>query len=236
MAGLKDLDLKNAVSGTFAKAIDVQYPLAVENVARLRRVHPDKSPEELIGYVTKLYVGAVSTTGAGAGAAAIVPNGWVQVPAALADLATFLEASVFYTLTVAEIHGVHAEDVERRRLLVMSVLVGDAAAKKILEPALGKIAPHWGKAIVGKIPMEAITKANKVLGPRFITKYGTKQGTLVLGKQLPMFIGMGIGAAGNGVFGWFIVKAARKILGPPPQDWTDAGERLEDEDTGGPQR
>lgn len=145
MEAEKKLDVKRAVGATFAKAIDVQYPLAVENVARLRRVHPDKSPDELIAYLSKFYVGAVSATGAGAGAAAVVPNGWVQVPAALADLASFLEASVFYTLSVAEIHGVHAEDAERRRLLVMSVLVGDTAAKKVLEPVLGKVAPIGGK-------------------------------------------------------------------------------------------
>ena len=45
--------------------------------------------------------------------------------------------------------------------------------------------------------MTAINKANKVLGPRFITKYGTKQGVLVLGKQVPMGIGAVLGGGGN---------------------------------------
>jgi hypothetical protein len=55
--------------------------------------------------------------------------------------------------------------------------------------------------------------------PRFVTKYGTKQGVLVLGKQIPFFIGVGIGAGGNHLFGWFVIKAAGKILGPPPELW-----------------
>ena len=149
----------------------------------------------------------------------------MQIPVAAAELVTFLEASVLYALSVAEIHGVHAEDVERRRLLVMSVLLGDAAVKKAVEPILGRSVPYWGRAIVNSIPMSAISKANKVLGPRFITKYGTKQGVLVLGKQMPMLIGVGIGAAGNGTFGWFVIRSARRILGPPPEEWpssTDA--------------
>jgi hypothetical protein len=209
------------VKAGFDRAIEAQYPLAVDNCARLRRVHPDKSPEELLSYLTKIYLGAVATTGAGAGAAAAVPNGGVQVPAAIADLVVFLEASALYTLSVAEIHGLSVEDIERRRLLVMSVLVGNSAATTTLEPLIGRSAPYWGRLIVKAIPMSTINKANKLLGPRFVTKYGAKQGVVVLGVQVPFFIGAALGAGGNGLFGWFIVNAARKILGPPPESWDE---------------
>lgn len=218
-AAIRKVDLQALIKAGLNKALEAQYPLAVENVARLRRVHPGKSPAELISFLNGVYLGAVTATGAGAGAAAIVPNGWVQVPAGIVDLLTFLEASVLYTLSVAEIHGLDVEDVERRRFLVTSVLVGNAAATTALEPLIGRTAPYWGKKIVQSIPMSAINKANAVLGPRFVTKYGTKQGVLVLGKQIPLFIGVGIGAAGNHLFGWFVIKAAGKILGPPPQSW-----------------
>src|SRR5690554_953032 len=113
-------DPKVVVKAGLDKALEAQRPLAVANVERLRRVHPEKSPAELISYLNKIYLAAVTTTGAGAGAAAIVPNVVVQVPVALGDLLTFLEASVLYTISVAEIHGLDLEDVERRRLLVMS--------------------------------------------------------------------------------------------------------------------
>ena len=220
-AALGKIDIQAAVKTGLNKALEVQYPLAVENVARLRRVNPGKSPAELISYLNAIYLSAVTTTGAGAGAAAIVPNGWVQVPVAIVDLITFLEASILYTLSVAEIHGLDIEDVERRRFLVTSVLVGNTAATAALEPLIGRTAPYWGKKIVQSIPMSAINKANSILGPRFVTKYGTKQGVLVLGKQIPLFIGVGIGAAGNHLFGWFVIKAAGKILGPPPESWDD---------------
>lgn len=39
---------KELVASGFTKALTVQQPLAAETVDRLRRVHPDKSPEELI--------------------------------------------------------------------------------------------------------------------------------------------------------------------------------------------
>lgn len=214
----RKLDPRALVKASFDKALEAQYPLAVENVARLRRVHPDRSPEDLLSYLTKIYLGAVAGAGAGAGAAAAVPNGWVQVPAAFAHLLAFLEAAVLYTLSVSEVHGL---DVERRRLLVTSVLVRNSAATATLEPLIGRSVPYWGRQIVKAIPMSAVNKANKVLGPRFVTKYGTKQGLLVLGKQVPLFIGAGIGAGGNGLFGWLIVKASRRVLGPPPESWNE---------------
>lgn len=219
MAGDRKFNPQALLKAGLSKALEAQYPAAADNVARLRRVHPNKTPAELVSLLNAYYLGGVTATGAGAGAAAIVPNGWIQVPVAAAELLTFLEASVFYTLSIAEIHGVDVEDVERRKLLVMAVLLGDGAAKSVLDPIIGRMVPYWGKKIVQAIPMPAINAANKVLGPRFITKWGTQQGALVLGKQVPMAIGVGIGAAGNHIFGRLIVKAARKILGPPPVTW-----------------
>ncbi|MFE3069940.1 hypothetical protein [Streptomyces sp. NPDC059247] len=220
MADVKKFDPRALVRAGLDKALESQQPLAVANVARLRRVHPDKTPAELIAYMNKIYVGTVTTTGAGAGAAAAVPNGVVQAPIAIAELLGFLEASVLYTLSVAEIHRLDLEDVELRRLLVTGVLIGNSASAT-MESVIGRTAPHWGKQIVRSIPMAAIKKANKVLGPRFITKWGAKQGVLVLGKQVPGFIGAVIGG-GNSLFGWFVVKSARKILGPPPESWDEA--------------
>ncbi|WP_198318424.1 hypothetical protein [Arthrobacter sp. YN] len=219
MTDMKKFDPKALIKAGLNKALDSQQPVAVANVARLRRVHPDKSPAELIAYMNKWYIGTVSAAGVGAGAAAVVPNGFVQVPAALADLLTYLEASVLYTLSVAEIHRLDLEDIERRRLLVTGVLVGNSASTQVLEKVIGRAAPYWGKKVVQTIPMAAIDAANKVLGPRFITKWGTKQGILVLGKQVPLMIGAAIGGGGNGLFGWVVVKSARKVLGPAPESW-----------------
>lgn len=214
------MDLKTVVTKGFDKALEAQYPTAVKNIQRLRRVHPDKSPAELVSLLNKFYIGAVTTTGAGAGATAVIPNGFVQIPVAAADLLSFLEASVLYTLSVAELSEIHIEDIERRRLLVMSVLAGNSAASAVLEPLIGRTAPYWGKKIVETIPMSVISAANAVLGPRFITKYGAKQGVLILGKQIPLFIGIGIGAGGNSLFALFIIKTTKKILGPPPTTWS----------------
>lgn len=229
MAEVKAFDPKALMKAGLNRALETQQPIAVANIARLRRVHPEKSPGELVSYMNKWYIGSVSATGAGAGAAAVVPNGFVQVPAAVADLLAYLEASVLYTLSVAEIHRLNLEDVERRRLLVTAVLIGNSASTRVLEKVIGRTAPYWGRKIVEAIPMAAIRQANRLLGPRFITKWGVKTGVLVLGKQVPLMIGAVIGGGGNGLFGWFVVKSARKILGPLPASWDDISGEEEEE-------
>lgn len=217
----KDLQLRvrSAVARGFSKALTSQDPVARANVARLRRVHPDKSPEELRKYLDKWYLGMVTTSGAAAGASAAVPNMVVQIPVAIAELLAFLELTVMYVLSVSEIHGLHTEDLERRRLLVVSALVGDSLAKSFIEKGVGPVSQHLGGLIVNNISREAIKKINRVIGPRFITITGSKTGTLVLSKQVPLLLGAVFGAAGNHVFARLTVKATKKIVGPTPTNW-----------------
>jgi len=139
----------------------------------------------------------------------------------LVDVLAYTEASVLYTLSLAELHGLHADDTERRKLLVLTVLLGDSAIGA-LDQTVKRTGPYWARRIVESIPMSAINKANKVLGPRFITKYGTKQGVLVLSKQVPLGIVAVLGGGGNHLFARLTVKSARKIFGPPPTAWPNA--------------
>ena len=220
MGNTSEKQTTNIVQRTFQKALLSQQTVALSNLERLRRVHPDKTPQEMLAFVNKWYVGAVAASGAGAGAAAAVPNLVGQGAAAALDFAGFLEASVLYVYTAAELSGVHPEDLESKRLLVSAVLLGQSATG-ILEKVIGKVAPHWGKHLVGPqvLSREVIKKINKVMGPRFVTIYGTKTGVLVVGKQVPLMIGAAIGGAGNALFATGIIKSAKKVFGPAQDAW-----------------
>ena len=103
--------------------------------------------------------------------------------------------------------GITIEDVERRRTLVMAVMLGHEGAK-----AVGKVAErtgqHWARQLARGIPNSKILAVNKVLGRNFVTKYGTKQGILVLGRVLPF----GIGA----VIGGPLTRSSAKESSQPP--------------------
>jgi hypothetical protein len=119
------MDRNQVASQALTKALTFQSPVARNNFQRLRRVHPDESPKDLAERVTKYYLSLVTTSGGAMGAAGAIPGG--GIPSAAFDIVAFTEASVLYALTLAEIHGIHPEDIERRRLLVQTVLIGDSA-------------------------------------------------------------------------------------------------------------
>ncbi|GAA1408541.1 hypothetical protein [Catellatospora coxensis] len=219
MVDVDKIDLGAVVMTGLSMALMKQQPVAAATVDRLRRVHPDKTPAELVAYMNKFYLVGVAAIGAGTGAASAAPSGLVRAPAVYLQRLSFLEASALYTLSVAEVHGLHAEDLERRTLLATSVLAGNFAATKVLQETVGRTAPYWGREIVKSIPMSVILKANKLLGPQFITKWGSTQGVLVLSQQVPLLIAVALGGGGSTLVGWTIIKAAQAILGPAPDSW-----------------
>ena len=100
----------------------------------------------------------------------------------------------------------------------MAILLGNSGESGIAKVA-GRIGPHWGRQVVGKIPMESIRAINKVLGRNFVTKYGTRQGIIVLGKWLPFGIGAVIGGGANGVFSHLVISASNRAFDAPPETW-----------------
>ena len=207
------MDPKQVAAQALTKALTFQGPVARKNFERLRRVHPHDSPRRLARRVNRYYLTTVTSSGGAMGAAGTLPGG--GIPSAAFDVVAFTEASVLYALTLAEIHNLHPEDYERRRLLVQTILIGDSAVTA-LNKASSRSVTHWASKIVTKIPMPAINAANQMLGPRFITKYGTKQGILVLSKQVPLGLGIGVGASASFLVGRTVVGTAGKVFGPAP--------------------
>ena len=104
----------------------------------------------------------------------------------------------------------------------MGILLGESGSATI-----GKVAErtgqHWARQLVSKVPMSTLKQINKVLGRHFITKYGTKQGIIVLGRVVPFGIGAVIGGGANATVAALAVRAARRAFGPAPQSWPETG-------------
>lgn len=137
---------------------------------------------------------------------------------AAGDVAGYMSFAALYVFSVAEVHGIPIHDMDRRRTLLMAVLLGDAGAQSVQSIA-GRTGPYWANKVVQSIPMSSIKQVNKVLGRNFVTKYGTKQGVLVLGKQVPFGIGAAIGGVGNAAFARFTIRSANRAFGSAPEIW-----------------
>ncbi len=204
------------------KAIDLQSPLVRRNITRARQRNPEATPAEVIRNLERMYVSALTGSGAAVGGAAAAPGVGTGVALALSagETLSSLELSALFALSVAEVHGVPLAEVERRRTIVMGIMLGGSGNSTITKVA-GTTGKHWGRQIVAKVPVETLRQINKVLGPHFITKYGTKQGIIVLGRVAPFGIGAVIGGGANATLATLAVRAGRRAFGPPPESWND---------------
>ncbi len=100
----------------------------------------------------------------------------------------------------------------------MGIMLGGSGNSTITKVA-GTTGKHWGRQIVAKVPVETLRQINKVLGPHFITKYGTKQRIIVLGRVAPFGIGAVIGGGANAALASLAVRAGRRAFGTPPTSW-----------------
>lgn len=213
-------DVRGTLARAAEKALTIQQPAVKAHVDRLRRGRPGAPPAEILQALEKHYLATVTGLGAAAGGTSAVPAVGTAVGIAvnLAEIPAFLESTALFALAYAEVHGVPVADLERRRTLVMAIVLGNGGSK-VVQKAAGRTGAHWGRMIVQGISMENIRAINGVLGRNFVTKYGTKEGILVLGREVPFGIGAAIGSAGNLAGGYASVRAARRAFGPAPTDW-----------------
>jgi hypothetical protein len=211
---------QNLVLGALDSALRVHGSMVDKNLARARQRRPDATPTEVIRALERMYRSALTGTGAAVGAVAAVPA--VGTGAALAlsggEVLSTLEMTALFAFSLAQVHGIPLDEIERRRTLVMGIMLGGSGAETI--PKLAeKTGQHWAKQIVAKVPASKLLQINKMLGKNFITKYGTKQGIIVLGRVVPFGIGAVIGGGANLLLAETAIRASRRAFGPPPESW-----------------
>lgn len=201
------------------RALRVQQPVAASHVARIRRNRPDATPADVIATLDKQYLVTVGGTGAAAGGVAFLPG--VGTAASLAsgaaEAVAALDAAVLYTLAVAEVHGLRLEDVERRRTLVLAVILGEGGTK-FMQRATGG-STHWANQLVDSLPLPKLGRVNQTLVRWFVRRYVTRQGALAFGRALPLGAGVVIGAVGNVTTARAVIRSTERAFGPPPMEW-----------------
>ncbi|GAA5520038.1 hypothetical protein Lsed01_02499 [Demequina sediminis] len=205
------------------RALTAQQPLAAAHVALMRRRRPDATPGQVIASLERQYISSLSASGAAVGATAAVPGVGTATAVALTagETLTAIEQGVLLALAIAEVHDIRIDDIERRRTLVLAMMLGESGPKLVQKMA-GRTGAHLGRKVTNSIPIETIRAINKVLGHNFVTRYGTKQGIVVIGRIAPLGIGAAIGGAGNGLMAWGVTKGARAAFGPAPRAWIRA--------------
>lgn len=210
------------LSSIIERSSRVQAPAVKAYVDRLRSQKPDATPADIVGRLEKHYLAAVMASGAAVGSAAAFPGiGTVAAFSAVAgETVVFLEATAVFVLAVAEVHGIPAEHRERRRALVLSVLVGDDSKHAIADLlGNGRTSGAWLSDGAATLPLPVVSQLNSRLVKHSVKRYTLKRGAMAFGKMLPMGVGAVIGGVGNRLMGKKIVANARKAFGAPPPRW-----------------
>lgn len=213
------------LSQVLERSTRAQAPAVRAYVARLRRSNPEATPAEIVTKLEKRYLAAVMASGAAVGSAAAFPG--IGTLAALSAVAgetlVFLEATTVFVLAVADVHGIPLEQRERRRALVLAVLVGDNSERAVAQ----LIGPRrtnggWVSEGLAALPLSSMSGLNSRLLKSWVRKYTVRRGALLFGKLLPVGIGVVVGAVGNYLAGKKMVRNANRAFGPPPARWPRA--------------
>ncbi|HEU0191850.1 MAG TPA: hypothetical protein VFR17_11385 [Mycobacterium sp.] len=214
-----------ALSRIVERSTRVQQPAVDAYVQRLRAANPDAGPAEITSKLEKRYLAAVTASGAAVGSSATIPAiGTLTAFSAIgAETVVFLEATALFVLAVAEVHDIPADQWERRRALVLAVLVGDDGKRAVGDLlGSGRTGGAWlaeGSAGVVSLPLPAVAELNRRLLRYFVKRYTVRRGALMFGKLLPLGLGAMVGGVGNRSMGKKIIANARKAFGPAPGRW-----------------
>jgi hypothetical protein len=211
-----------ALSEIIERGARVQGPAVRAYVERLRASTQDATPAEIITKLEKQYLAAVMASGAAVGSAAAIPGiGTLAALSAVAgETVVFLEATAVFVLAVAEVHGIPAEERERRRALVLAVLVGEDSKRAIADLlGTGRTRGAWLSDGAATLPLPAVSQLNSRLLRYFVKRYALKRGAITFGKLLPVGVGAVVGGVGNRLMGKRIIANARMAFGAPPGRW-----------------
>jgi hypothetical protein len=214
-----------ALARIIERSSRIQGPAAEAYVARLRRAFPGAGPAEIVDKLEKRYLNALTASGAAVGSTATFPGvgTLTALSAGAGETVFFLEATAVYALALASVYGIPADHRERRRALILAVLVGDDS-KRALHDLIGPGRTNGGALAEGMatLPMTTLGRLNTRLLKYAVKRYTVRRGALMFGKMLPVGIGAAIGGAGNRMFAKKIVRNARGAFGPPPARWPGA--------------
>jgi len=208
-------------------AMSAQRPAVLLHIRSIRRQYPAATPEQVIMILERRFLNSVTLTGAGSGAAALIPGVGTALGLTVIGVETvaFFEMTALFAQSVAEIHGIVVDDEERAHNLVMALMLG-GPGKDLVQQFVGQATgagpdrtQYWGESITAGMPKALVGMLNKRLRDELVKNMAVKQGGSMAGRLVPFGIGAIIGGAGNRLIGGKVVRTAQQAFGPAPARW-----------------
>lgn len=205
----------------------VQRPVVVAHLRSIRLRHPEATTAQIVRMLERRYLTAVTTGGAAVGATAVVPGIGTGVTLALSGVETigFLDATALFAQSLAELHGIHVDNPDRARALVLTLMLGKEGVDLVAQLGRqvsgkgGTRSAYWGELVTKSLPRAAVGPLVDRLKSAFVHQFAAKGSASVLGKALPFGIGAAVGGTGNRLLGRRVVVGSRRAFGVPPTQY-----------------
>lgn len=208
----------------FDRLLTTQRPAVLGHIRGIRKRHPHATPARVIQILERRYIAAVTTGGAGVGAAAVFPGIGTGISLALSGVETagFLETTALFAQSVTEVHGIAVTDPDRARTIVMAMMLGKSGAdlvRSLAAQATGRKVPKssfWGNVIGINVPQAFMAPIADRMQKAFLGRFTRNAARGAAGRLLPFGIGAVVGGTANNRIGHKIVSSSRLAFGPAP--------------------
>lgn len=215
-----------AVKG-FDRLLTTQRPVVLGHIRGIRKRHPHASPARIIQILEWRYLAAVTTGGAGVGAAAVIPGVGTGISLALSGVETvgFLETTALFAQSVTEVHGIAVTDPDRARTIVMAMMLGESGedlVRHLAAQATGTGVPRtkfWGDVIGKNVPQAFMAPIADRMQKAFLGRFARNSATGAAGRLLPFGVGAVVGGTANNMLGRRVVTSSRVAFGPAPESF-----------------
>lgn len=213
---------KPGVNKFLNHVLRVQRPMVIKMLQREREQHPKDTPAQIAKRLTKTYKRSVTVGGGAVGATALVPGIGTIASLGLSSVAVvgYLEATALYAQAMAELHGVHPDDEEQSRTMVMALMLGEDG-NQLMSQILANssrskgLTNKWG-LMLGKSDSNKKFDAGRTIRNMFVKRFLAKQTGAVMGRALPFGIGAVVGGGANLAMSRQVIKATEEAFGEFP--------------------
>ncbi|MDO5729627.1 MAG: hypothetical protein Q4P71_08400 [Actinomycetaceae bacterium] len=219
-SALAALKSARSVSDVIDTMIDIPNESIIRKVNELRKEHPHATPADLERIVTKQFRRLASGTSGAAGATAAFPGlGTIAgLGVSSAQLVGFVTQAGYYVLTLAHIHGIPIDDIDKRRLLVLTSLMGEQGAE-IASSQFGFSTLTALKGYASDVQRQTIKRVNTALAKQ-ASKQATRRGiTATFGRVMPFGIGAALGWVIGRSMAGNVIDGVTNALGPAPTEF-----------------
>lgn len=172
-----------------------------ESVDAVRGKARTRTPAEAIRVLNAWYLRGEAVDGGLRAAKAEIPGG--RALAATGDeLLTSLDRTVVYLLALADLHGLDIVDAERRKTLVVGVLLGDEGAQ-LASTVYQDYGTRWARGLAARGVAQVTRTANPLLGQ-------------LLAHAVRTGLAMTVSAGGDVIRAQGVVTQAARAFGPAP--------------------